>query len=83
MTTSFRSILIEILWLAIAFMATIMLCRSIFLWDFRSGTLDLHVHDTYFVFSAVTIIVPFFLLITFIIYFVKEARKNSAGHFQM
>ncbi|HEY0057490.1 MAG TPA: hypothetical protein VGB56_00060 [Flavisolibacter sp.] len=76
MTASFRAILIELIWLAIAFMAAILFCRSIFLWNFRSGTLGLHVHDTYLVFSAGTIIVPVFLLMAFIVYFIKEARKR-------
>jgi heme/copper-type cytochrome/quinol oxidase subunit 1 len=76
-----RSILIEVFSLAVAFMATMLFCRFVFLWDFRSGTLDLHMHDTYFVLAAETIIVPVFLLMTFIIYFVKEARKRFGRTF--
>src|SRR5688572_11726144 len=76
MTKTFRPILTELLWLAVAFIVTLLICRFVFSWDFKHGTLDLHLHDTYFVFTAATIIVPIFLLVTFALYFVKEIRKR-------
>lgn len=76
MTKSFKPTLIELLWLAVAFIIALLICRFVFFWDFERGTLDIHLHDTYFVFTAATIIVPVFLLVTFTLYFIKETRKR-------
>ncbi len=70
-----KPILTELLWLVIAFIVTLLICSLVFYWDAR-GTLDLQMHDTYIVFSAATIIAPIFLLVTFLLYFIKESRKR-------
>ena len=72
---SFKPMLTELFWLAIAFIVTMLICSLVFHWDAR-GTLDLQMHDTYIVFSAATIIAPIFLLVTFLLYFIKENRKR-------
>lgn len=41
-----------------------------------SGTLGLPGYDTYLVFSAATIIIPVFLLVAFVLYFIKEIRNR-------
>jgi len=61
--------------------ATLLICRFVFLWNRRHNTLDLHLHDTYFVFSAASIIVPLFLLLTFAFYFIKEIRNRFSRMF--
>src|SRR3982751_1165629 len=76
MTKSLRSILTELSCLAVAIIVTILICRFVFLWDFSRDTLGLKLHDSYFVISAVSIIVPLFLLITFILYFIREIRTS-------
>jgi heme/copper-type cytochrome/quinol oxidase subunit 1 len=76
MAKSFKPILTELLWLAVSFVVTALICRLVFFWDLRQGTLDLHLHDTYFVFTASTIIVPMFLLVTFALYFTREIRNR-------
>ena len=76
MTKSLRSILTELSCLAVAIIVTILICRFVFLWDFSRDTLGLQLHDSYFVISAVSIIVPLFLLITFILYFIREIRTS-------
>lgn len=72
---SFRPILTELLWLATAFIVAALICSLVFHWD-SLGRLDLQMHDTYIVFSAATIIAPIFLLVTFVLYFIKESRKR-------
>lgn len=70
-----KPILTELLWLVIAFIVTMLICSLVFYWGAR-GTLDLQMHDTYIVFSAATIIAPIFLLVAFVLYFIKESRKR-------
>jgi heme/copper-type cytochrome/quinol oxidase subunit 1 len=72
---SFKPMLAELFWLTIAFIVTMLICSLVFHWD-NWGTLDLQMHDTYIVFSAATIIAPIFLLVTFVLYFIKESRKR-------
>jgi len=72
---SLKPILTELLWLVIAFIVTMLICSLVFHWD-SLGRLDLQMHDTYIVFSAATIIAPIFLLVTFVLYFLKESRKR-------
>lgn len=72
---SFKPMLAELFWPTIAFIVTMLICSLVFHWDNRS-TLDLQMHDTYIVFSAATIIAPIFLLVTFVLYFIKESRKR-------
>ena len=76
MTKLFRTILAELLWLAIAFIAAALICYLPFDSDARGALLDLQMHDTYLVISRATIIPPVFLLLTFVLYFIKEIRKR-------
>lgn len=76
MAKSFRLILSELLWLAIAFIGAALICYLPFDSDARGVFLDLQMHDTYFVISRATIIPPVFLLLTFVLYFIKEIRKR-------
>ena len=69
-------ILTELLWLAIAFIAAALICYFPFDSNARGILLDLQMHDTYFVISRATIIPPVFLLLTFVLYFIKEIRKR-------
>ncbi len=74
MKSSFKPIAKEFLWLAACLLITLTICRFVFMWDESNATLDLHLHDTYFVFTAASIIIPLFLLVTFVLFFFKEIR---------
>ena len=74
MKKRYKPLLSELLWLVVVLVITLLICRFAFVWDYRRGTVDLHLHDTYFVLSAATAIIPIFLLITFLLYFLKEFR---------
>ena len=76
MTTSFKPILTELFWLAIAFIVAAFICYFLFDWDARGAIVDPQRSDTYFVISTGTIVPPVFLLVTFVLYFIKEIRKR-------
>jgi len=68
--------LTELIWLTVSLGLTILLAAFLFGWAFLKGDLDIHLHDTYFVFSSWLILTPLFLLVTFVLYFIKEKRKS-------
>lgn len=76
MTTSFKPILTEFFWLAIAFIVAAFICYFLFDWDARGAIVDPQRSDTYFVISTGTIVPPIFLLVTFVLYFIKEIRNR-------
>lgn len=76
MTKPSLRILKELLWLAITFIAAILICYLLFDSDPRGVVLNLQMHDTYFVISRAIIILPVFLLLTFVLYFIKEIRNK-------
>lgn len=71
-----RQIFIETSWLALSLGFTTILTLFLFGRSFLNSTLDIHLHDTYFIIAPVYIVLPLFLLVTFIIYFVKEFRNS-------
>jgi hypothetical protein len=75
MPKSRKLILIELAWLFISFTATILFCFFILNWRYNN-TMDIHLHDTVFIFPAIGILAPLFLLLTFLIFFFKEKLKR-------
>lgn len=76
-----RQVCREFLWLAVSLGVTTLLASALFGWPFVKGDNDLHLHDTYFVISRWIILIPFFLFVTFLIYFIKELRKSFSRIF--
>jgi heme/copper-type cytochrome/quinol oxidase subunit 1 len=66
----------EILWLTVSLELTLLLSLFLFGRNFVSGTIDIHLHDTYFVITHFHILLPIFFLVTFMVYFVKELRNS-------
>jgi hypothetical protein len=73
---SFKSILTELLWLIIAFIVATLFCYLLFDWDARGAIIDPQRSDTYFIISTGTIVSPIFLLVTFVLYFIKEIHMR-------
>lgn len=71
-----RRILIDVVWLILSLVLTTLLALFLFGQTFLSGELDLHLHDTYFVISRWLILTPLFLLVTFIIFFIRTFRNK-------
>jgi hypothetical protein len=71
-----RQFFIELLWLAISLGLTTLLARFFFGRTFLTGKLDIHLRDTYFLVSPMKILLLMFLLVTFIIYFLKGLRNS-------
>jgi heme/copper-type cytochrome/quinol oxidase subunit 1 len=71
-----RQIFKELIWLAVSLGLTMLLGLFLLGRHFLTGTLDIHVHDTYFVIAHLHILLPMFLLVTFIVYFTKSFRNS-------
>lgn len=70
-----KSVISELFWLGASLVLTILLSIFLFGWSFQKANLDIQFNDTNFLLSAFTFIAPLFLLITFMIFCVKEIRK--------
>jgi len=76
MQNKIKPYLTELIWLTVSLALTMLLAAFLFGWTFLKGDLDIHLQDTYFVFSSWLILTPLFLLVTFVLYFIKERRKS-------
>lgn len=71
-----RQIFIEVIWLTVSLGLTLLLSLFLFGKIFLNDTIDIHLHDTYFVIAPFHIFLPIFFLVTFIVYFIKEFRNS-------
>jgi hypothetical protein len=71
-----RQIFIEVIWLTVSLGLTLLLSFFLFGRNFLVDTIDIHLHDTYFVVVPFHILLPIFFLVTFIVYFIKEFRNS-------
>lgn len=71
-----KEILIEVLWLLIPLVLTAAFGLATITGTGFIYTIDFHIHDTYLAFMPSKVLLPVFLLLTFIIYFVKESRHS-------
>ncbi len=69
-------ILKECLWLAFSVALTVLLAVFLFGKSSLTGNLDIHLHDTYFVISKWYLLAPLFLIINFIVYFIRVRRSG-------
>lgn len=71
----------ELVWLLVVMTATVIIAALLFGKVFFSGTLDIHLHDTYFVMQSWLLLMPIFLLLTFGTYFIREKQKSFVRPF--
>lgn len=71
-----RPFLTEVIWLVLSLSLTLLLSLFLFGRNFLTGTIDIQFHDTYFIMEPFRFLLPFFLLITFILYFIKAALHS-------
>jgi heme/copper-type cytochrome/quinol oxidase subunit 1 len=71
-----RQIFRELKWLAVSLGLTMLLGLFLLGRHFLTGTLDIHVHDTYFVIAHFHILLLMFFLVTFIVYFTNGFRNS-------
>ena len=71
-----RQVFIELIWLTVSLGLTLLLSLFLFGRNFLSDTIDIHLHDTYFVIKSLYILLPIFFLVTFIVYLIKEFRNS-------
>ncbi|WP_155297331.1 hypothetical protein [Spirosoma aerolatum] len=72
----FRLILIELLWLTLSFAISFLICLAIFGWNLIGGSVDIQLYDTYFVLSSVWVVFPLFLIVSFLLFLIKEGRTR-------
>jgi heme/copper-type cytochrome/quinol oxidase subunit 1 len=70
-----RQILNEAFWFTLALILTIFLAFVLFEQSLLKSSLDIHLHDTYFVIASWHLLTPLFLAVTFILFFIR-AFKN-------
>jgi heme/copper-type cytochrome/quinol oxidase subunit 1 len=71
-----RQVFIEVIWLTVSLGLTFLLSLFLFGKTFLSDSIDIHLHDTYFVIAPFHIFLPIFFMVTFIVYFIKEFRNS-------
>ena len=71
-----RQILIEIIWLTVSFGLPLLMSFFLFGRHLLSDTIDIQVHDSYFVVEPLHILLPIFFLVAFVMYFIKEFRHS-------
>lgn len=76
-----KQILTEFIWLTIPLVLTAILGLATITGTGFINTIDLHFHDTYLVFKPSQILLPVFLFLTFLIYFIKESRYSYKRKF--
>ncbi len=63
-----------------SFLATLIFAGIVFRMNFNH-TIDVHLHDTYFVFSKLSLMITFFLLVSFGVFMIKEKRNSFSETF--
>lgn len=76
MKITLSPLLKEVLWLALSMLLTALLAFLLFGNTFMSGTIDIHWADTYLVIAHLHILLPMFLIVTCIVFFIKESRHK-------
>lgn len=76
-----KQILTEFLWLTIPLVMTAILGLATITGTGFINTIDFHLNDTYLVFMPMQVLLPVFLLLTFLVYFIKESRYSYKRKF--
>lgn len=71
-----RHIFIEMIWLAVSIGVTCALLFLLFGKTILHNSTDIHIHDTYFTVPAIYVIPPLFLLVTFLVFFIRAYRNS-------
>lgn len=75
MPKQIKIVLIEIIWLIIALILSILTGVWLFGSVFKE-TVDIHFYDSVFVVPPILVLLPFFILFVFLIFFFKELRNK-------
>ncbi len=75
-----KYLLREFFWLMMSFLATLIFAGILFRMNFKH-TIDVHLHDTYFVFSKLSLMMAFFLVVSFVVFMIKEKRNSFSETF--
>ena len=78
MSRLYKEIFSELGWFTAVLIAVFLIAGLVFQFNLSNGTLDIHLHDTYFVVSKTMIFIALFLLTTFIFYFIRTIRFRFA-----
>jgi heme/copper-type cytochrome/quinol oxidase subunit 1 len=77
-----KPILIEIVWLLGSFTFTILTGFTLFGKTIFNESIDLNLHDTYFVIQSRHFLISFFVIISFFVYFSKELKYSFCRKIQ-
>lgn len=71
-----KTLLIELGWLLLSALITVLIFALFFGKAIFQKTIDINLHDSYFVTQSSPLYVTLFIIIGFIIYYVKESKRN-------
>ena len=71
-----KTLLIEFCWLFLSAIITVLIFILLFGKSAFQKTIDINLHDTYFVTSSIPLYFTSFIIIGFIIFYIKEHKKN-------
>jgi heme/copper-type cytochrome/quinol oxidase subunit 1 len=78
MQSKIKLFLKEFIWLILLLGLTILLSFLLFGVTVLTGSVDLHLHDTYIIISSWQILTPIYFLLVFVFYLIKEKRQSFA-----
>jgi hypothetical protein len=71
-----RQILTDLTWLLLSLSLTILISIFILKWPFLSEDLGIQLHDSFLSMPSWLILIPLFLLTTFVLYFIKQIQNS-------
>ena len=81
MKSNIKNIGVQFSWLLICVVCSFLFTLLLFGKNIFKNTIDIHLHDNYFVLSPYHLLIVIFLLLCFVVYFIKEYKNSFKYNF--